>query len=90
MILSVNLAFVATILLFVGVTSAHPGDDHREELIKRAEWLGQVERRDLSHCAGKLKARGIHAKSHLRRRELADTRRKKRGLASGKHIESLF
>lgn len=83
MLLPVNAAFTAVVVLLAGVANGHPGDDHREELLKRADWLNQVERRDLSHCAGKLKARGIHARSHQRRRELADAQRAKRSLASG-------
>lgn len=83
MSLTVKKALAAAILLLAGIANAHPGDDHHEELMKRAEWLNQVERRGLSHCADKLEARGIQARSHQRRRELADAQRKKRSLASG-------
>ena len=79
---SLRTALVASVLLLGQCISAHPGDDHQEELMKRAEWLNQVERRDLSHCSEKLRARGIHARSHSRRQELAKNLRVKRGLAT--------
>ena len=78
-----NVALIATYTLLSNSANAHPGDDHHSELMKRAEWLDQVERRDLSHCSERLKARGLHAKSLQRRRELADHLRAKRALDSG-------
>ena len=75
-------AAVAAVLLLGSSISAHPGDDHKEELIKRAEWLDQVERRDLSHCSEKLKARGLESRAQARRQELAKHLRRKRGLAA--------
>jgi hypothetical protein len=84
MLLSLSTAFTAAVLVLAGLANGHPGDDYREELMKRSDWLNQVERRDLSHCAEKLKARGIHARAHQRRRELADAQRAKRSLTSSR------
>jgi len=78
---SFTLAAIAAFTLLGSITQAHPGDDHHDELARRAEWLSQVGRRDLSHCAEKLKARGIHAKSHRTRSQIAHELRVKRGLS---------
>ncbi|KIW04501.1 hypothetical protein, variant [Verruconis gallopava] len=76
------------LVILAGISNAHPGDDHRSELMKRAEWLNQVERRDLSHCAEKLKARGVHARALQRRSALADSRRTMRSLPSLPYLKA--
>ncbi|KAK3942635.1 Intradiol ring-cleavage dioxygenase [Diplogelasinospora grovesii] len=56
---------------FGPLVSAHPGHDHKAELAERAAILSKLSRKDLSHCAAKLKARGIEARSIKRRNALA-------------------
>ncbi|CAN8106041.1 unnamed protein product [Discula destructiva] len=68
-----NLAFV------VGLVAAHPGHDHEKEQAIRRDLL-QHSRKDLSHCAAKIKARGIEARNVKRREQLAHSLAKKRGL----------
>lgn len=53
------------------IVSAHPGHDHEAELAARGAMLSRFSRRDLSHCAEKIKARGLHARSVKRRTVLA-------------------
>ena len=60
--------------------SAHPGHDHTAEMAERAAALSQFARRDLSHCAEKIKARGLEARAVARRSEMISKLRKKRGI----------
>lgn len=57
------LAFAATVI--VG-TSAHPGHDVEQEIAERSAFF-QGGRRDLSHCAARLKQRGIEKRAIQRR-----------------------
>lgn len=61
------------------VVVAHPGHDHEAEQLERREAL-KFSKRDLSHCAAKIKARGLEARSIKRRTELAAGLSKKRSL----------
>ena len=54
--------------------------------MKRVQWLDNVERRDLSHCNAKLKSRGVHERSILRRQELVKDLRAKRNLPIGEEF----
>lgn len=63
------------------VVVAHPGHDHEAEQLERREAL-KFSKRDLSHCAAKIKARGLEARSIKRRTELAAGLSKKRSLQS--------
>ena len=60
---------------------AHPGHDHDAEQLARREAL-KFSKRDLSHCAEKIKARGLEARSIKRRSEMASGIIKKRNLKS--------
>lgn len=60
---------------------AHPGHDHEAEQLARREAL-KFSKRDLSHCAAKIKARGLEARSIKRRTELAAGLSKKGSLQS--------
>ncbi|OIW24725.1 hypothetical protein CONLIGDRAFT_103685 [Coniochaeta ligniaria NRRL 30616] len=61
------------------VVVAHPGHDHDAEQLVRREAL-KFSKRDLSHCAANIKARGLEARSIKRRSELATGLLKKRHL----------
>lgn len=61
------------------VTIAHPGHDITEEAAERRAFL-ETTKRDLSHCADKLKARGIVDRATARREELF----RRHGKRSGK------
>lgn len=61
---------------------AHPGHDIRAEMAERAAFM-QTSKRDLSHCAAKMKARGMDKRSVARRAAVAKDARKKRTIAAG-------
>lgn len=63
------------------LVAAHPGHDHGAEQLARREAL-KFSKRDLSHCAEKIKARGLEARSIKRRTELAAGLMKRHNLAS--------
>ncbi|ETS82067.1 hypothetical protein PFICI_07069 [Pestalotiopsis fici W106-1] len=66
-------------LLSSGVI-AHPGHDLTQEIAERRAFLGSVKRADLSHCASKLKARGLTQRNVERRTAALNRARAKRGL----------
>lgn len=73
-----KIAFAASALL--SVTSAHPHHNAQEEAIERRAALQNFQHRSLAHCAEKLKARGLEAKSKARREAWANDIRKREGL----------
>jgi protocatechuate 3,4-dioxygenase beta subunit len=60
---------------------AHPGHDIRAEMAERAAFM-QTSKRDLSHCAAKMKARGMDKRDIARRAAIAKDARKKRSIAA--------
>jgi hypothetical protein len=68
--------------LAAGSASAHPGHDHAAELAEREAALSQFARSDLSHCAEKIKARGLEARAVARRNALAAELQKRANLES--------
>jgi len=74
------LSAIAVAALCATNALAHPGHDVREELAERAAFLKEAPRRDLSHCAAKLKERGITQKNVQRRAAIAKAAREKRGI----------
>ncbi|KAI1277438.1 aromatic compound dioxygenase [Xylaria sp. FL0933] len=69
---------VSTILAASAVlVAAHPGVDHDYEILQRREFISNVKRSDLSHCAAKLSARGVEQRATQRRRALAEARSKR-------------
>lgn len=77
-----SLSVSATLL--AGLAFAHPGHDVRQEAAERAAALSTVSKRDLSHCAEKLKRDGVEQRAIARRSAMAQHLRKKRSLAAGK------
>lgn len=73
-----NAVLAAAIL--AGTAAAHPGHSVAQELQERKEFLSTTKARDLSHCAAKLKARGVEARNNARRADLIEAARAKRGL----------
>ncbi|KAJ4347281.1 uncharacterized protein N0V89_011221 [Didymosphaeria variabile] len=67
-------------LTFLSAVSAHPGHDLTQEIAERREFLGSQKRSDLSHCAAKLKARGVNKRNVARREAALQNARAKRGL----------
>src|SRR3569833_2571544 len=65
-------------------TVAHPGHDVQQEAAERRAFL-QNSPRDLSHCAGKLKARGHEARS-IERRAQRVSQLAKNGILKGKYL----
>lgn len=66
--------------VLVGLASAHPGHDVAQEAAERREFLANAKRTDLSHCAEKLRARGIEAKNIARRKAQVEEARRKRNI----------
>lgn len=65
---------------------AHPGEsaeEHAKEIAERRAYLN-ANKRDLSHCAEKLKARGNDAVMNKRRAVHVEKLRAKRAIAAGK------
>lgn len=58
---------VSGLTLLAGSVIAHPGHDVAHEAQERREFLSSVKRTDLSHCATKLKARGVDKRNVARR-----------------------
>ncbi|KAE9377367.1 extracellular dioxygenase [Stipitochalara longipes BDJ] len=67
--------------VFASNVIAHPGHDIRAEMAERAAFM-QTSKRDLSHCAAKMKARGMDKRSVARRAAIAKEARKKRSIAT--------
>lgn len=76
--LAVASAFVASGVL------AHPGHDTRHEIAERAAFM-KNSKRDLSHCAEKMKARGVEARNIQRRAAIAKSTREKRGISTSEY-----
>ncbi|KAL9114062.1 MAG: hypothetical protein Q9227_001834 [Pyrenula ochraceoflavens] len=74
------LAFLAALAI------AHPGHDHKREAEERRDFLKHA--RSLSHCAEKLKTRGVQQRSLQRRQVLAASLRAKRGLADRPYLKA--
>ncbi|KAF7553863.1 hypothetical protein G7Z17_g3326 [Cylindrodendrum hubeiense] len=70
------------------MVSAHPGHDHRQELAERTAAL-QHTKKDLSHCAEKIRARGLEKRSVERRAALA-TNLMKRSNLKDRDLSSLL
>lgn len=75
----VSLALLAVVLLPATIL-AHPGHDVTAEVAQRSAYMAQAERRSLSHCAAKLKERGLEQRSIARRQAHVERLRKKRSL----------
>ncbi|KAH7146089.1 Intradiol ring-cleavage dioxygenase [Dactylonectria macrodidyma] len=69
------------VCLFLATAVAHPGEDHVAEAARRGEFL-RHSKRDLSHCAEHLKARGHVDRQIARRRELVHSLRLAQGLVA--------
>ncbi|VUC32085.1 unnamed protein product [Clonostachys rosea] len=64
-------SFILASLFAAAKVLSHPGADHAAEAAERAEYFKQHQvKRDLSHCAGKLDARGHTKRAIVRRQEL--------------------
>ncbi|RYP74721.1 hypothetical protein DL769_003980 [Monosporascus sp. CRB-8-3] len=68
------------LVIVAGLASAHPGHDISQEIVERREFLSAVKRNDLSHCAEKLKARGVLERNVARRSAAVEKARAERGL----------
>ncbi|KAH8899891.1 aromatic compound dioxygenase [Thozetella sp. PMI_491] len=62
------------------LVAAHPGHDIHAEIEERATFLNMLTRKDLSHCAAKMKARGLEARAISRRNNLASKMMKRNNL----------
>ena len=71
-----------TIALMSSGVLGHPGHHTSQEIAERAAFL-KTSKRDLSHCAAKMRARGVEQRAVQRRAALANEMRKKRDIAIG-------
>ncbi|KAG8405622.1 hypothetical protein J3459_011394 [Metarhizium acridum] len=60
-------ALASSILLLSSVAVAHPGHDLTDEILERRSFKNSVRHASLSHCAEKLKARGVQSRNLERR-----------------------
>ncbi|KAJ4301486.1 hypothetical protein N0V90_003578 [Kalmusia sp. IMI 367209] len=67
-------------LILPALVTAHPGHNVKAEASERAASMAQMQHRSLSHCAEKLKNRGIEQRSIARRSAAVEKLRKKRSL----------
>lgn len=74
-----QLSNILPTLMAVGLAVAHPGHDVTQEITERRDFLAS-NRNDLSHCADKLKARGLETRNIQRRSDLVKGLLKKRGI----------
>ena len=81
-------AIVSLTAILSGPSIAHPGHDVAREIQEREAALMGLPR-DLSHCAEKMKARGITAEAAARRTRIAREARQARGLDTGKSYQLL-
>lgn len=71
-------SFVAA-ALGASIVAAHPGHDVAQEAAERRAFLDKHTKKDLSHCAAKIKARGLEARNVQRRAEHAASLLEKKG-----------
>jgi len=76
-----HVSSLLTSALVAGLALAHPGHDHTKEMAERREYLA-TRKTDLSHCAEKIRDRGLQKRAIRRRQQLADNWVAKRGLKS--------
>ena len=80
------IAPLATAAILASNVIAHPGQSSlelRQEIAERAEFM-KHSKKDLSHCAAKMKARGLEQRAIARRTAMAKDARKKRSIAACK------
>lgn len=68
------------------LVSAHPGHNVQAEVAEQRAMLGLMARTDLSHCAEKIKTRGLEARAIARRTALLSELLEKAGNLDGKLI----
>jgi hypothetical protein len=76
-----STTLIAAVAALSSTVAAHPGHDARQEIAERRAFMA-THKRDLSHCAEKLKARGIEARNVARRAATATRQRERRGLVT--------
>lgn len=76
-----RFTYAAATAILAHVAIAHPGHDLTEEIMERRSFVRSVSRSDLSHCAPKLRARGVEARNVARRSAAVENARSFRGLA---------
>lgn len=67
-----SFALISIVLDCGCFVAAHPGHNVHQELAERRDFLANAKRTDLSHCASKIKARGLEQRAVQRRRALAE------------------
>ncbi|KAH0493479.1 hypothetical protein TgHK011_000147 [Trichoderma gracile] len=72
---------IAAIAAITSLSQAHPGHDLTEEILERRQFVNSVHRKDLSHCAERLRARGVEARSVARRSAAVEEARALRGFS---------
>jgi hypothetical protein len=81
---------LVAIALLASNVIAHPGQsalELRQEIAERADFM-KHSKKDLSHCAAKMKARGLEQRAIARRTAIAKDARRKRSIAASKRFSS--
>ncbi|KAM7217716.1 Intradiol ring-cleavage dioxygenase [Rhypophila decipiens] len=76
--------------LAAALVCAHPGGDIQAELAQHRAMLSRMARTDLSHCAEKIKARGLEARAIARRTELVTELLMKSGELNSRDLDSVL
>ncbi|KAM0327514.1 hypothetical protein ACHAQA_005804 [Verticillium albo-atrum] len=86
-----RLTSVASGLALLSIqAAAHPGHDISEEIAERRAYLGNIERASLSHCAAKLRARGVDQRNIRRRAAMLKDAREKLALKKKRDVDSVL
>ncbi|KAI1338308.1 Intradiol ring-cleavage dioxygenase [Xylariaceae sp. FL0016] len=72
-----RFSILPSLAALLSVSAAHPGHDLSEEIAERQAFKAVSRRSDLSHCASKLKARGVQRRNVLRRAAMANALKKR-------------
>ncbi|KAH6656539.1 Intradiol ring-cleavage dioxygenase [Truncatella angustata] len=84
-----RFSIVFTSVFASTLVSAHGSGSIDQELARRAEFL-KYSRSDVSHCAAKIKARGLEERAVKRRAETVEALRQKRGIKTRRDLESVL
>lgn len=79
--LTMRFSSIAISAALMCLVQAHPGHDLSDEILERRNFVNSVRRNDLSHCADKLRARGVEDRGIARRSAAIKQARSFKGLS---------
>lgn len=81
---------LAAFAALASLAQAHPGHDVSEEVAERRHFINSIHKKDLSHCADKLRARGIEARNIARRSAAVEQARALKGVSKKRDLDSVL